>query len=1450
MLNKELPCTIVSARQEWTLNGGDLVKVTVKSAVTLNLGIGDSISVFGRIYKMNRLPKITKTKTHLLQYECEYEGIQYDLLRVTYDLTVETTNNTLQDVSGDSFTGTLQAFMRILIANANRVFPGGWSLGVCPDTDVETRTFGESDNCLSVLQDLCDKHDVQFEIVHSGGKATINIKQVGQILPYTFQYGKGKGLYSLTRENVSSSNIITRLKVRGSADNITNKYRSDRLLLPGKSKSTSYIEDATAIAKYGVYEATKIFDVKPTFTGHVETVSSILEFVDTSVTFDLNAVDGQGQTIYLLPGVAAVIHFNSGNLAGYEFEIAKYDHATHKFKLKKYTDARGAVFPSETSTAFQFAAGDEYKILQIALPDALITAAENKLQEEAETYYNQNSQPRVKYSLSISKEYLEHLVGGSGTIVNVFTPGDYLPIKDDDIGVDKSIRIKSFERDLIEEYKYNLTISDTVTTAIINRVITELTEIDKIIKFNDLQDPARARANWRTSRELLDMVFDAEGDYYTEKIKPLSIDTQLLSVGAKSMQFGLTNTVFQPNYNGNANSMRWQGGVLTHYTIVDDGVRSWAMADGSATFTQNVAYYLYAKCPRAAGNTAGTFIFTTEQIKVEDDANYWHFLIGTVSSIDAGDGVRSLALTYGFTMVNGRFIKTGRIESADGDTYFDLDDGEIGGRIVFTSNGQQKTLEQLGAETLENKNYINNTLPGILSEIQAQLDGQIEQFFDTYDPTTSNAPASGWTTTADKENHLGDLFYNTDTGKVFRWVKENGVYKWQVLQDSEVAQALALANDALALAGTKRRIFTSTPYAPYDVGDLWVQGSTGDILRCKTSRTTGSYSASDWEKASKYTDNTDLINFINNVYEVKIEDLTTQIDGKIESWFQTSDPATAWTTDAVRAKHIGDTWFDAAKNSLKFYRYLDITALKALMTASTFHVWKRTSLITWTGTTRESHVGDFLYNTSTKKVFIYTKGQDDDGNDTYSWVEITDENARLLAEAWLVKLNTGAAVFKDTVPTVPYYHYDVYINGLDVYISGEQRSSSSSYYESDWSLLASKFYCWQQTSDQTAIDAYIAASKAQDTADGKRQVFVDTPKPPYDIGDLWVDGQVLRRSIATKKASQSYNVNDWVLAVYYDNTQTVIDGGIVTSGTIQVAGDNKSILAGITGQGTAATSIRFWAGASFENRATAPFRVSQSGQVTMKDADITGAIHATSGEIGGFTIASGRIGANGTSDSVNGLSIYDTAIHIRDNSEETKVYSVVGNSIPSVSGVKVAGRFEMVNNTDLGDGGTALLAKYLLSNTALTGEWDLWNRPLAFERLGNELAIGKLAQYDIGYIGQAYTGTLENHFKITHTFVFTSIGSSYLSMYLPSASLVNRELSNRVVTFSIRIVVVGSSNKISLLPPRRSLSDNTAVGSIFRAGSTPSNIDLDYRDAIELQYYMGNWYVVSQNWNY
>lgn len=706
MQNRRTATGVVSAKQNWGLNAEDTVDITVESPFPQTYNIGDRITIFGRDYKLNRLPSVKKTGMHEFQYTLQFEGVQYDLFRVTYDLTIDTTMNKLQDIQGDSLTGNLRRFMTVLVANANRVFPGKWKLGVCPDTiGDKTLTFGESDNCLSVLQNLCSQSNfnVEFDIVQADGIYTINLyERVGQTLPYKFEYGKGRGLYDLHRENVSSANIVTRLKVYGSTENITSKYRADRLCLPGRTKGQSYIEKAKMVAKYGIFEGRKNFDnVKPTFTGSIESKVDEFSFIDTKFPFDLNDKNADGETLYLINGVSAKIHFNTGNLAGYDFEVKSYDHATHKFTLIKTTDDRGDVFPSETSAAFQFGLGDEYKVLDIAYSPEIEAQAEAELAEVGNKYYDQNCQPKVQYGLSVTKAYLEKIVGTPDSITNVFAPGDYLHVVDKDIDVDKAIRIKSFVRNILDPYEYTLTISDTVISATItNRVISDLVELDKIITINNLKDPTRARANWRSSRDVLNMVFDPEGDYYTDKIKPNSIDTMALSVGAKSMQFGLLNTVFQPNFNGNPSLVNWNGGVLTHYTIKEESAVSWVMANGSTTLIGNEPYYLYAKCEK--NGTAGSFIFTTSQIKVDEDANYYHFLVGTLSSLDPELKVRSLALMYGFTMVNGRFIKTGRIESADGTTYFDLDNSEMGGNLKFkAADGTMKDVSVLEQNDLD-----------------------------------------------------------------------------------------------------------------------------------------------------------------------------------------------------------------------------------------------------------------------------------------------------------------------------------------------------------------------------------------------------------------------------------------------------------------------------------------------------------------------------------------------------------------------------------------------------------------------------------------------------------------------------------------------------------------------------------------------------------------------------
>ena len=81
----------------------------------------------------------------------------------------------------------------------------------------------------------------------------------------------------------------------------------------------------------------------------------------------------------------------------------------------------------------------------------------------------------------------------------------------------------------------------------------------------------------------------------------------------------------------------------------------------------------------------------------------------------------------------------------------------------------------------------------------------------------------------------------------------------------------------------KAQIFSTQPKPPYNVGDLYFTGN--DILVCKKDRETGEYVASDWEKKDNYTDDSAVTDFIENIYDPKIDDIQNQIDGKIDTYY-------------------------------------------------------------------------------------------------------------------------------------------------------------------------------------------------------------------------------------------------------------------------------------------------------------------------------------------------------------------------------------------------------------------------------------------------------------------------------------------------------------------------------------------------------------------------------------
>lgn len=147
-----------------------------------------------------------------------------------------------------------------------------------------------------------------------------------------------------------------------------------------------------------------------------------------------------------------------------------------------------------------------------------------------------------------------------------------------------------------------------------------------------------------------------------------------------------------------------------------------------------------------------------------------------------------------------------------------------------------------------------------MDSLQTQVDGSICSWFYPGVPTAENYPAVEWTTAEAKHAHIGDLYYDKSTGIGYRWTENSGGYYWDIIEDKQVQRALTNASRAQSTADGKVRCFSAQPYPPYEVGDLWVQGDSGDILCCQHDRESGSsYVASDWVRASKYTDDTKAI---------------------------------------------------------------------------------------------------------------------------------------------------------------------------------------------------------------------------------------------------------------------------------------------------------------------------------------------------------------------------------------------------------------------------------------------------------------------------------------------------------------------------------------------------------------------------------------------------------------
>ncbi|MBN2916907.1 MAG: hypothetical protein JTJ26_12535 [Prevotella sp.] len=298
-----------------------------------------------------------------------------------------------------------------------------------------------------------------------------------------------------------------------------------------------------------------------------------------------------------------------------------------------------------------------------------------------------------------------------------------------------------------------------------------------------------------------------------------------------------------------------------------------------------------------------------------------------------------------------------------------------------------------------------------------------------------------------------------------------------------------------------------------------------------------------------------------------IADLQNQVDGAIETWFYegvptlNNAPASSWATDKEKDTHLGDLYYDNktgkayrfAKdgNTYKWTIITDTDIAKALSDASKAQETADGKMKVFsTQPIPPYQLGDIWVNaTYPTDGSIYkneilrcqtakAKGSSFAIADWTKASKYTDDSAlNTFKEEYKNDMASYKEQLDEKVETW-FYNYapttqnkpasDWTTDTLKSQHAGDLFYNTSNGYTYRWTGTA-----WARIKDNDINTAMTAASKAQDTADGKRTVFTSQPTVPYDEGDLWAsggdDGKTLMVCVKSR-ATGSFTSSEWVKA--------------------------------------------------------------------------------------------------------------------------------------------------------------------------------------------------------------------------------------------------------------------------------------------------------------------------------
>ena len=300
-------------------------------------------------------------------------------------------------------------------------------------------------------------------------------------------------------------------------------------------------------------------------------------------------------------------------------------------------------------------------------------------------------------------------------------------------------------------------------------------------------------------------------------------------------------------------------------SIAQNGVCELQIMDNNLTYTPELRQQAIASANK---------LFGLSFVPVEINTTGHPWLLGNETvEIEKLDGTKIKTIPFDRTIEYAGHIKTKLVSKADTKTETEYKNpGTLETAIKQTRiivNKQEQEISQV-IQQQESQTEIINSVQDSIDNLTEQINENIIIYRGTGVPTLDNYPANEWTTTELKDDHVGDLYYNTEDGKTYRFDKNGVIFSW-VEEKPDLSEAIELAQNALNVANDKMQVFVTQPTPPYEVGDLWTDGD--DIFVCKTAKTEGqSFSASDWENATNYAEQIDTTN-------VKLNETVSNLDG-------------------------------------------------------------------------------------------------------------------------------------------------------------------------------------------------------------------------------------------------------------------------------------------------------------------------------------------------------------------------------------------------------------------------------------------------------------------------------------------------------------------------------------------------------------------------------------------